>query len=80
MQKMFSCVGSEVDFSIILPFVKRTFHKSNANGRFPLIHLLSTTTRMPIEILSVMLIGVIVFPFALGIQSFHENEKTAVFW
>ena len=42
-----------------------------------LIHLLNTTTRMPFEILFVMLIGAIVFPFALGIQRLHENEKPA---
>ena len=31
----------------------------------------------PFEILFVMLTEVIVFPFALGIQYLHENEKTA---
>ena len=41
----------------------------------PLIHLLNSTTRMPFEILFVMLIGTIVFPFALGIQCLHEIEK-----
>ena len=35
------------------------------------------TTRIPFEILFVVLIGAIVFPFALGIQYLHENEKTA---
>ena len=39
------------------------------------IHLLNTTTRMLFEIWFVMLIGIIVFPFALGIQCLHENEK-----
>ena len=43
----------------------------------PLIHLLNTTTRMLFEILFVMLIGAIVFLFALGIQCMHESEKTA---
>ena len=42
-----------------------------------LIYLLNTTTRMLFEMLFVMLIGAIVFPFALGIQCLHENEKTA---
>ena len=46
------------------------------NARFP-SHLLNKTTRMPFEILLVMLIGAIVFPFALGIHCLHENEKTA---
>ena len=41
------------------------------------MRLLNTTTRMPFKILFVMLIGAIVFQFALGIQSLHENEKTA---
>ena len=43
----------------------------------PLIymHLLNTTTRIPFEILFVMLIGATVIRF--GIQCLHENEKTA---
>ena len=40
-----------------------------------LIHLLNRTVRMPFEILFVMLIRTIDFPFALGIQSMHENAK-----
>ena len=43
----------------------------------PFIHQLNTTTRMPFEILFVMLIEAIVSPFALGVQCLHENEKTA---
>ena len=39
------------------------------------IHLLNTTTRMPSEILFVMLIKAVVFPFALEIRLLHENEK-----
>ena len=42
----------------------------------PLIDLLNTTTRMLFEILFVMLIRAIVFPRALGIKCFHENENT----
>ena len=46
----------------------------------PVIHLLNTSTRMPFEILFVMLIRAIIFPFILGIQCLHENEKITVFW
>ena len=42
----------------------------------PIILLLNITTRMPFEILFVMLIGAVAFPFALGIQRLHENEIT----
>ena len=53
----------------------------NFNGPVPLIHLLNTTTRMLFEILFVMLIGAIDFPFTLGIQCLHGNEKNRkVFW
>ena len=41
-----------------------------------LTHLLNTTTGMPYEMLFVMLIGAIVFPFALGIQRLYKNEMT----
>ena len=41
------------------------------------IHLLNITIRVPFEILFVLLIGAIVFTFALGIQCLHENVKTA---
>ena len=46
----------------------------------------NATTRMPIEIFLVMLIGAIVFPFALWIRFLRENEKKKktkthkVFW
>ena len=43
----------------------------------PVVHQLNTTTRMPFEILFVMLMREIVSPFTLGIQCLHENEKTA---
>ena len=43
----------------------------------PLIHLLNTSTRMPFEILFVMLIEAIVILFAFGVQCLHENENTA---
>ena len=47
----------------------------------PLVHLLNATTKMRFEILFVMLVGAIVFPFSFGIQCLHENEKTRkVFW
>ena len=43
----------------------------------PVIHLLNTTTRMPFEMLFVMLIGATFFTFTLGIQCLYENEITA---
>lgn len=40
-------------------------------------HLVKTATRVPFQILFVMLVGAIVFPFPLSIQCLHENENTA---
>ena len=56
---------------------------SRADGKGPgeeqwpalLIHLLNTTTRMPFEILFVMLIRATVSLFALGIQCLHNNAR-----
>ena len=54
-----------------------TIHRLFNEWPVPLIRQLNTTTRMPVKIFFVMLIGDIIIPFALGIQCLHEKEKTA---
>ena len=61
----------------LLPVTSLGKITSQSQWPLPLIQLLNTATRMPFETLFVMLIGAIVFPFALGIQCLHENENTA---
>ena len=39
------------------------------------MHLLNITTGMPFEIIFAILIGAIIFPFALGTHCLHENRK-----
>ena len=41
--------------------------------------VLNKTTKIPFETSFEMLIAAIVFPFALGIEDMHENEKPAVY-
>ena len=73
------CVWCET--KLVFLFLKISFIGDANNFQWPVIQLLNTTTRMLFEILFVMLIGAIVFPFALGIQCLHENEKNRkVFW
>ena len=71
--QIYSC--SEVN-SAFLKFQCK-IHRLFNEWPVPLIRQLNTTTRMPVKIFFVMLIGDIIFPFALGIQCLHENGETA---